>query len=111
MEEVLRDRVKYGFLATDDDDDVQSIVESEEYHEIHGLTPPDPERLSALQEAAKNYRLARVPVTFKSQRSILLKFKTRAEKEGIPYQTLLNSVMKKYAEWWLVEKEDMYTVK
>ena len=97
-EEVLKDRVKYGFLLDDDDDDVRSIVASESYHEQRGYTPPDPKIMAELQEAAKNYNLTRKTVTFKPQQGVLHKFKQRAEKEGIPYQALLNSVMKKYAE-------------
>jgi predicted DNA binding CopG/RHH family protein len=75
------------------------MMDAMDHHiEEHGLTPPDPQILAELQSAAKNYNLARRTVTFKPQENVLQKFKARAEKEGIPYQALLNSVMKKYAE-------------
>lgn len=37
----------------------------------------------------------------------LLKLKERAEKEGIPYQTLINSIIHKYISNQLMEKEEM----
>lgn len=71
----------------------------------------NPSDLDKFVEIARDYNLARRTVTFKPQEQVLRKFKERAEKEWIPYQALLNSVMKKYAEWSLVQKEEMYTVK
>lgn len=90
---------------------VTMLDEMENHIEQHGFSPPDPKIMAELQAAARNYNLSRKTVTFKPQETVLRKFKERAEKEGIPYQALLNSVMKKYAEWSLVQKEEMYTVK
>lgn len=90
---------------------VKMLDEMDDHIEHHRISPPDPKILAELQEAARNYNLTRKTVTFKPQETVLRKFKERAEKEGIPYQALLNSVMKKYAEWSLVQKEEMYVVK
>ena len=99
LEDILKDRVKYGFLAIDDDDDVRTIVASELYHEEHGFDPSqsDPKQIELLRQAAKEYN-ARKTVTFRPQARVLASFQMRANREGIPYQALLNSVMKKYAE-------------
>ncbi len=72
---------------------------------------PNASHLGKFVDMAREYYLTRKTVTFKPQQGVLQKFKERAEKEGIPYQALLNSVMKKYAEWSLVQKEEMYVVK
>lgn len=77
---------------------IEMIEEHEDHVEKHGFPPPDPSIMAELQEAAKNYNLSRKAITFTPQSDVLRKFKARAEKEGIPYQALLNSVMKKYAE-------------
>lgn len=63
-----------------------------------GKVPDDAAHLEPFVDMARDFVFARRTVTFKPQESVLRKFKERAEKEGIPYHALLNSVMKKYAE-------------
>ncbi len=91
---------------------IDMLDELEDYHEKHGFdpVPMDPLERAKWEMAAKNYNTRKV-VTFKAHSGSLEKFKHRAQNEGIPYQTLLNSVMKKYAEGGLIEKSEFYNVK
>ena len=71
----------------------------DDHEEKYGLDPSknDPKQIELLRQAAKEYNV-RKTVTFRPQARVLASFQMRANKEGIPYQALLNSVMKKYAE-------------
>lgn len=94
----------------DEEKELIQMLDDAESFPLHEISP-DRTHLKKFEEMAKNYNLTRKTVTFKPQQGVLQKFKERAEKEGIPYQALLNSVMKKYAEGSLVQKEEMYVVK
>lgn len=51
------------------------------------------------QEAAKNYRILRrtKKITIRVNQVDLIKVKVKAKKRGIPYQTLLNVLIRQYA--------------
>lgn len=53
-----------------------------------------------LQKAAENYQELRRSkrITIRINKADLLKVKIRAQRNGIPYQTLLNSLIHQYAE-------------
>ncbi len=44
------------------------------------------------------------PITIRLQQRDIIRFKSEAQKKGIPYQTLLTSVVHQYASGNLVEK-------
>ena len=52
------------------------------------------------KQAAKNYRILQKskPVTFRINQEDLLKFKAKAAKSKIPYQTLLSALIHQFAE-------------
>lgn len=55
-----------------------------------------PERKSELQKAARNtLNDERVQITLRISRHNLSKLKARALREGMPYQTLINSILHK----------------
>ena len=61
-----------------------------------------------IREAWKNrvkYTKEKKPVTLRLQRRDISKFQSEAEKKGIPYQTLLASVVHQYAQGNLVERK------
>ncbi len=79
--------------------ELTAMMERLDDHEEHGFDPSknDLKQIELLRQAAKECN-TRKAVIFRPQARVLASFQMRANKEGIPYQALLNSVMKKYAE-------------
>ncbi|MCF6807281.1 hypothetical protein L3V79_02610 [Thiotrichales bacterium 19S9-12] len=50
------------------------------------------------EKAKETIDKARKPISFKPDPLVLSEFKKKAETEGLPYQTLLNFLMKQYVE-------------
>lgn len=63
-------------------------------------TPDFAQQKKLLKDAAANYLELRRSkrVTIRINKADLLKVKIRAQRNGIPYQTLLNSLIHQYAE-------------
>jgi predicted DNA binding CopG/RHH family protein len=56
-------------------------------------------RKAKLEQMAKaTMQKVRKPISFKPDPDILVAFKEKAEHEGLPYQTLLNFLMKQYVD-------------
>ena len=66
-----------------------------------------PALLSELQEAAKATGLKDQRINIRLSSSDLQALRTRALQEGIPYQTLISSVLHKYVSGTLQERKDM----
>ena len=70
--------------------------------------PPSPSELAAHQKAARRARLSRQrknkQVTMRITEADLDAIKAEAAKQGMPYQTLIGSVIHKYVTGQLVEK-------
>ncbi len=47
---------------------------------------------------------AKIPTSIRLNRSVLAWYKTEADRQGLPYQTLINSVLRRYANSELVDK-------
>lgn len=50
---------------------------------------------------------AKVPTSIRLDGSILAWFKSEAERQGIPYQTLISSILHRYASSELVDKSEV----
>jgi predicted DNA binding CopG/RHH family protein len=69
------------------------------------VPPPDmQERLAVWKEAAANTRRKR-SVTMRFSNLMIDQLKAKAQREGMPYQTLVNSVLHKYLSGRLVERD------
>ena len=66
-----------------------------------------PALLSELQEAAKATGLKDQRINIRLSSSDLQALRTRALQEGIPYQTLISSVLHKYVSGTLEERTDI----
>jgi len=76
-----------------------------EYVETNPPSVPNvEERIAELTEIFKANRERRKQVNFRMLESDLEKLKSRALVEGIPYQTLLSSIVHKYVNGTLVAK-------
>jgi predicted DNA binding CopG/RHH family protein len=84
-----------GEFLDDEESELYEAIESDDY-----VVPPSSltaERKMELQEAARNTLNGgeRTQVTLRISRRNLLKRKARALREGMPYQTLINSILHK----------------
>lgn len=50
---------------------------------------------------------AKIPTSIRLDGSILAWYKTEAERQGVPYQTLISSVLHRFAKFELVDKSDV----
>jgi len=66
-----------------------------------------PALLSQLQEAAKTTGLKDQRINIRLSSSDLQALRTRALQEGIPYQTLISSVLHKYVSGTLQDRPEM----
>ena len=83
--------------------DFDSDEEYEEYVFLedadYEIPPLDPARKAELEEAAANtLAKRRKRISIMVRESDLATIKAKAEKLGMPYQTLINSVLHQYAE-------------
>jgi predicted DNA binding CopG/RHH family protein len=91
---------KEDFLAMGEDEDTAEMLAANERDELVPVPDQEAARQWAMQ-AARNYRLqhtkdARVNIRLSS--ADVLKLKQRAALEGMPYQTLIASVLHKFVE-------------
>ncbi len=85
---------KVGTYLDDEEKKLIEIIEGEDY-EI-GKSFMTPERLEELQAAAKaTINEERVKVSIRVPKTDLLRLKAQAMREGMPYQTLINSILHK----------------
>lgn len=79
----------------DEEKELMEAIESDDYDfEESALTP---ERLEFLQQAAKNtINEQRQKISIRVPRTDLARLKAKAMREGIPYQTAINSLIHKY---------------
>jgi predicted DNA binding CopG/RHH family protein len=74
--------------------ELYKAIESDDYK--FGESFLTPERKAELQQAAHNtLNDERVPVSLRISKRNLSKLKARALREGMPYQTLINSILHK----------------
>ncbi len=62
-------------------------------------------KVEKMKSAVKDKQTKRKAINIEILESDLEKLKTKALEEGIPYQTLLNSLLHKYVTGQLVEKD------
>lgn len=78
------------------DDEEREIVEAYERGE-YVIAEDDARFRAALQQAAKNYLKKTARVNIRISQADLRQLKVRAAEEWLPYQTLMASVLHKYA--------------
>lgn len=83
--------------------DFDSDDEYQEYLDIEGsdweIPPLDPARRAELEEAARNtIEAKRKRISIMVRERDLERLKAKAQKLGLPYQTLINSILHQYAE-------------
>lgn len=75
--------------------DLAALIESDTYIPAPSLLTP--ERAMMLQAAAqaKQDSLARAKISLRLPKGVLERLKVKAKEEGMPYQTLINSILHK----------------
>ena len=85
------------------DDEEREVIEALRLGEY--VSAPDfPQRKKALKQAAEN-SLKRKPVTLRILENDISYLKVQAIEDGLPYQTLLSSIIHKYVTGRLVERD------
>lgn len=81
------------------DDEEQAIEESIERGE-YADTPISQNSKQLIEDAAKRYVKLNTtkPITLRVKQTDLIKIKAKAKRNGIPYQTLLSSLLHDFAE-------------
>ena len=83
-----------GRFLDRDEEELSRLIESDAYE--FGKSTLTPERKVELQKAARNtLNDERVQITLRVSKHNLAKLKARALREGMPYQTLINSILHK----------------
>ena len=83
------------------DDEERELIEAFKRGEY--VVPDDmPKRLLELKEAAAN-TLRKKPITVRIQEQDIERIKVKALEQGIPYQTLVSSILHRYAKGTLKE--------
>ena len=79
------------------DDDEKQLIEAIERHDYQvGDSALTSDRLQELQASARaKMNEERAPISLRIPKTDLSRLKTRAMKEGNPYQTLINSILHK----------------
>ena len=84
-----------GKFLDREEEELFRAIESDDYG--FGKSTLTPERKVELQRAARNtLNDERVQITLRVSKHNLSKLKARAMREGMPYQTLINSILHKY---------------
>ena len=83
-----------GAFLDDEEKDIVASVERDDY--LPGRSALTPERLKALRVAARaTIKEERAKISLRLPKSDLERLKARALREGMPYQTLINSILHK----------------
>lgn len=83
-----------GKFLDREEEELFHAIESDAYD--FGKSALSPERKTELQKAARNtLNDERVQITLRISKHNLSKLKVRALREGMPYQTLINSILHK----------------
>ncbi len=85
--------------------DEQALIESVEDGQWRGVAEPAA-AINALREAATRTGRKDSRVNIRLDSHDLRRLRTIALREGLPYQTLLGSILHKYATGQLVERDD-----
>jgi predicted DNA binding CopG/RHH family protein len=91
-----------GYDAPYFDDEEREIMEALKRGEYKSA-PNLPERIKELKRAAAN-TLKKKPITVRVQQQDIERIKVKALEQGIPYQTLVSSILHRYASGTLKEE-------
>jgi len=77
------------------DDEEKELMESIEKSDLRGI-PDARKKIAELQKAAKNTFAKKRQINIRLSEHILKDLQIKAMEEGIPYQTLISSILHKY---------------
>jgi predicted DNA binding CopG/RHH family protein len=90
----MKSKPKIGTFLDREEEELFRAIESDEYK--FGKSALTPKRKAELQQAARHtLNDERVQITLRVSKHNLSKIKAKALREGMPYQTLINSILHK----------------
>ena len=91
----MNNEPKIGAYIDDEERELVKAIESDDYE--FGESQLTPARLAELQEAARNtLNEQRQKISIRVPRTDLSRLKAKAMREGVPYQTVINSLIHKH---------------
>jgi predicted DNA binding CopG/RHH family protein len=87
---------------TSEENEIVDYIENKNPKSI----PHIKKRISDLKKAAQNKVSKRIPINFRILEDDLRQIKKEAQIEGIPYQTLMSSIIHKYLNGNLISKKN-----
>ena len=86
---------RIGEYIDDEERELVEALEADDYEPGESLLTP--ERLAMMQEAARNtLNEERQKISLRVPRTDLARLKAKARREGMPYQTIINSLIHKH---------------
>ena len=89
----MKTKPKIGTYADDEERDLIESLEADDAVFLSHLTPARKKEIEAIARATMNGE--REKITLRVSRSDLSRLKSKAMQEGMPYQTLINSILHK----------------
>lgn len=91
----MNNEPKIGAYIDDEERELVEAIESDDYE--FGESQLTPARLAVLQDAARNtLNEQRQKISIRVPRTDLSRLKAKAMREGVPYQTVINSLIHKH---------------
>jgi len=91
----MNNEPKIGAYIDDDERELVEAIESDSYE--FGESQITPERLADLKEAARNtLNEQRQKISLRVPQTDLARLKAKAMRDGVPYQTVINSLIHKH---------------
>jgi predicted DNA binding CopG/RHH family protein len=97
--EEIEERVAKQVLDPEEQE-IEDALARGEYEEVDDL----PERLEEMRQAAADI-LRKKPITMRMNKLMLDQLKLKASEQGLPYQSFVNSILHKYLNGKLVERD------
>jgi predicted DNA binding CopG/RHH family protein len=86
---------KIGAYIDDEERELVEAIEADDYE--FGESQLTPERIADLQQAARNtLNEQRQKISLRVPRTDLARLKAKAMRDGVPYQTIINSLIHKH---------------
>ena len=91
----MNNEPKIGAYIDDEERELVEAIESDDYE--FGENQLTPERIAELQQAARNtLNEQRQKISLRVPRTDLARLKAKAMRDGVPYQTVINSLIHKH---------------
>lgn len=90
-------------MYTKDEEEIVTYIETQNPKSVENVA----DKMSKIKSAVTTKYTKRKAINLKVLESDIERFKSKALEEGMPYQTLINSILHKYITGQLVDKKSI----